>query len=146
MVAAARGVDAGRTTKFAPGNHSYILVESTFMKILIGAEDTDSGVISRPKRTSWLRQDHYAFDHLRVLDVVIMGNKRLWEAIQGKEEIYARGEFTDADNEALGDLECVVAQNELAHRPRRQPPPGRPGPCVRLCQARQLVCPAVLTG
>jgi ATPase subunit of ABC transporter with duplicated ATPase domains len=102
---------------FNPG-HKYGLTgpngcgKSTFMKILIGAEDTDRGGVSRPTRTSWLRQDHYAFDHMRVLDVAMMGNKRLWDAMQGKEEIYARGEFTDADNEALGDLECVVAEED----------------------------------
>jgi ATPase subunit of ABC transporter with duplicated ATPase domains len=84
--------------------------KSTFMKILIGVEDTDRGGVTRPKRTAWLRQDHYAFDAYRVLDVVIMGNARLWNAIQGKEEIYERAEFTDADNEMLGELECVVAE------------------------------------
>ena len=86
--------------------------KSTFMKILIGAEDTDKGNVSRPKRTSWLRQDHYVFDDHKVRDVVIMGNTRLWDAIQQKEEIYQRAEFTDADNEALGDLECVVAEED----------------------------------
>ncbi len=84
--------------------------KSTFMKILIGAEETDKGHVNRPRRTGWLRQDHYAFDDHRVIDTVIMGNARLWDAISKKEEIYARGEYTDADNEMLGDLECVVAE------------------------------------
>ena len=102
-------------TSFAPGL-KYGLTgpngsgKSTFMKILIGAEDTDKGNVTKPKRTAWLRQDHYAFDAFRVLDVVIMGNDRLWQAMEAKEEIYARAEFTDADNEALGELECVVAE------------------------------------
>ncbi len=84
--------------------------KSTFMKILIGAEDTDKGSVSKPKRTAWLRQDHYAFDAFRVLDVVIMGNKRLWDAMQAKEAIYARAEFTDEDNDQLGELEGIVAE------------------------------------
>jgi ATPase subunit of ABC transporter with duplicated ATPase domains len=84
--------------------------KSTFMKILMGVEDTDEGHINRPTRTAWLRQDHYAFDELRVLDVVIMGNDRLWKAMTGKEEIYERAEFTDADNDMLGELECIVAE------------------------------------
>jgi ATPase subunit of ABC transporter with duplicated ATPase domains len=102
---------------FNPG-HKYGLTgpngsgKSTFMKILIGAEDTDHGTISRPRRTGWLRQDHYAYDDNRVIDVVIMGNARLWDAMQKKEEIYERAEFTDADNEALGDLECIVAEED----------------------------------
>lgn len=100
---------------FAPG-HKYGLTgpngagKSTFMKILIGAEETDAGNVSKPKRTGWLRQDHFAFDNYRILDTVIMGNKRLWETMEKKEEIYARGEYTDEDNEALGELECVVAE------------------------------------
>ena len=84
--------------------------KSTFMKIVIGAEDTDKGNVSLPSRTAWLRQDHHHFDDNRVMDVVIMGNPRLWGAMEGKEEIYRRGEFTDADNDALGELECVVAE------------------------------------
>jgi len=83
--------------------------KSTFMKILIGAEETDHGTISLPSRTAWLRQDQYAFDDHRVLDVVIMGNPTLWDAMEKKEEIYMRGEYTDEDNDMLGELECVVA-------------------------------------
>ncbi|MCB9663189.1 MAG: ABC-F family ATP-binding cassette domain-containing protein [Alphaproteobacteria bacterium] len=84
--------------------------KTTFMKMLIGAEEPDGGGIQRPKRTAWLRQDHSAFDEHKALDTVIMGNARLAEAMRAKEEIYARGEFTDEDNEALGELECVVAE------------------------------------
>jgi ATPase subunit of ABC transporter with duplicated ATPase domains len=86
--------------------------KSTFMKILIGAEDTDRGVISRPERTAWLRQDHATFDAYRAIDAVIMGNKRLWDAIQEKERIYAKAEITDEDGERLGELECVVAEED----------------------------------
>ncbi len=112
---------AGRTLfeevniAFKPGNN-YGLTgpngagKSTLMRILIGLEDTDKGSISRPKRTGYLRQDQGTFDKHRVLDVVIMGNHRLWTAMAEKEEIYARGEYSDADNDRLGELECVVAE------------------------------------
>ncbi len=102
---------------FSPGNR-YGLTgpngcgKSTFMKILIGAEETDQGIVQLPQRVGWLRQDHTAFDDLRVIDVVIMGNKRLWQAMESKEEIYERAEFTDADNDMLGELECVVAEED----------------------------------
>ncbi len=102
---------------FKPG-HNYGLTgpngcgKSTLMKIMIGLEEADSGRVSKPKRVGYLRQDQGTFDHLRALDVVIMGNERLWGAIQAKEEIYARGEYTDADNDALGELECVVAEED----------------------------------
>ncbi len=107
----------GVEVAFKPG-HNYGLTgpngagKSTLMKILIGFEEPDSGTISRPKRTGYLHQDQGTFDDFRVLDVVIMGNKRLWDAMAAKEEIYARAEFTDADNEALGELECVVGEED----------------------------------
>jgi ATPase subunit of ABC transporter with duplicated ATPase domains len=102
---------------FKPG-HNYGLTgpngsgKTTLMRILIGLEEADTGRASRPKRTGYLRQDQGTFDAHRVIDVVIMGNPRLWDAIQAKEAIYARGEFSDADNEALGELECVVGEED----------------------------------
>lgn len=104
-------------TSFAPG-HRYGLTgpngagKSTFMKILIGDLETDSGSIRRPKRVGWLRQDHTVFDHMRVLDVVISGNKRLWDAMQEKDALLARAELSDDDGERLGELECVVAEED----------------------------------
>lgn len=103
---------------FSPGNR-YGLTgpngsgKSTFMKILIGAEETDHGTINRPKRTGWLRQDHTAFDEYTVMDTVIMGNKRLWEANQKKEAIYAKGDdITDEEGMLLGELECIVGEED----------------------------------
>ena len=76
--------------------------KSTFMKVLIGDIDPDSGTISRPKRVGVLRQDHGAYDDMRVLDVVISGNKRLWETMVEKERLLAKEDMTDADGERLG--------------------------------------------
>ena len=86
--------------------------KSTFMRILIGAEDADSGHVSRPKRTGWLRQDHDAFDNHKVIDVVIMGNGRLWEALSERDAIYAKEELTDDDGMRLGELEGVIAEED----------------------------------
>ncbi|MBT3220081.1 MAG: ABC-F family ATP-binding cassette domain-containing protein [Proteobacteria bacterium] len=86
--------------------------KSTLMRILIGEEEPDSGRSTRPRRTGWLRQDHNTFDGHKVLDVVLMGNKRLWKAMEDKEEIYIRGEFTDEDNDQLGEHECVIAEED----------------------------------
>jgi ATPase subunit of ABC transporter with duplicated ATPase domains len=102
---------------FAPG-HNYGLTgpngagKSTFMKLLIGAEDTDKGNISLPKRTAWLRQDHFAFDDHRVIDVVLMGNKRLWSALAERERLYAKADLTDDEGERLGELEGVVMEED----------------------------------
>jgi ATPase subunit of ABC transporter with duplicated ATPase domains len=86
--------------------------KSTFMKILNGDLDADSGRVLRPKRLGILRQDHTMFDHMRVVDVVIAGNARLWEAMQRKDVLLAQAELTDDDGMELGELECVVAEED----------------------------------
>lgn len=86
--------------------------KSTLMKILIGAEETDEGSVTIPERTGWLRQDHSVFDEVNVLEAVIMGNKRLWDARQEQELLYAKEDFNDDDGMRLGELEGVVAEED----------------------------------
>ena len=64
--------------------------KSTFMKILAGELEPDTGTVSRPKKTSVLKQDQFAYEDDRVLDVVILGNQGLWAALQEKEALLAQ--------------------------------------------------------
>jgi ATPase subunit of ABC transporter with duplicated ATPase domains len=59
--------------------------KSTFMKILTGELEPSKGDVTRPKKLGILRQDQFAFDEHRVIDTVIMGNSRLWKALQERE-------------------------------------------------------------
>ncbi|WP_225411363.1 ABC-F family ATP-binding cassette domain-containing protein [Stigmatella hybrida] len=86
--------------------------KSTFMKILAGDEEADMGTISRPKRLGILRQDHFRYDQDRVLDVVLMGNKPLWEAMQEKNTLLAKADITEEDGNRLGELEGVIAEED----------------------------------
>lgn len=81
--------------------------KSTFLKLLSKELDTTSGEIIIPKgeRISTLEQDHYKYDEYMVLDVVIMGNKKLYDIREEKNELYTHTEFTDADGIRLGELE-----------------------------------------
>ena len=105
------------TTSFEPGNR-YGLTgangagKSTFMKILSGQLDPDRGSVSRPPRSrlSVLHQDHYRYENDRILDVVIMGNARLWEAMAEKEQLLESGEMNDEVGMRLGELEGVIAE------------------------------------
>src|SRR5512139_3223171 len=56
--------------------------KSTFMKLLTGELDPQKGTVVRPKKLGVLRQDQFAFDAFRVIDTVIMGNQRLWTALE----------------------------------------------------------------
>src|SRR5688500_3338693 len=62
--------------------------KSTFMKLLTGELIPQQGTIVRPAKLGVLKQDQYAFDAYRVLDTVIMGNERLWSALQERDRLY----------------------------------------------------------
>src|SRR5467141_3296722 len=86
--------------------------KSTFMKLLTGELEPQKGTVVRPKKLGVLSQDQFAFDKHRVLDTVIMGNKRLWAAMEERDRIYAKPEMTDADGMKLGELEGVVGEED----------------------------------
>src|SRR5678815_3655626 len=86
--------------------------KSTFMKILAGELDPDTGTVSRPKKTSVLKQDQFAYEDVRVLDVVLQGNQTLWAVLQEKEGLLHKPELTDDDGHRLADLETVIAEED----------------------------------
>ena len=59
-----------------------------------------------------LKQDQFAFDKFRVIDTVIMGNHRLWSALEERDFLYAKAEMTDADGMRLGELEGIVGEED----------------------------------
>ncbi len=99
--------------KFTNGN-CYGLIgangsgKSTFLKILSGELETTTGevVISKNERLSILKQDHYQFDDKRVIDVVIMGNSKLYEIMEEKNKMYVQTEFSEEDGMKLANLEA----------------------------------------
>ena len=59
-----------------------------------------------------LKQDQFGFEKMIVLSVVLMGNQRLWAAMQEKEELLAKETLTDKQGELLGELEGVIAEED----------------------------------
>jgi ATPase subunit of ABC transporter with duplicated ATPase domains len=86
--------------------------KSTFMKILQGDLDPDTGTVSRPRKLGILRQNQFAYEQVRALDVVIMGNAPLWAAMHEKEKLLAHHEITDETGSRLGELEVVIAEED----------------------------------
>src|SRR6202140_3472286 len=82
--------------------------KSTFMKLLTGEIPPHRGAVARPARVGVLRQDQFAFDRFRAIDTVIMGNDRLWTALEEREHLYAKGDLTDQDGMRLGGVEGIV--------------------------------------
>jgi ATPase subunit of ABC transporter with duplicated ATPase domains len=86
--------------------------KSTFMKLLTGEQPPQRGTVVRPAKVGVLRQDQFAFDEFRVLDTVIMGNHKLWSALQERERLYEKSDLTDAEGMRLGELEGIVGDED----------------------------------
>jgi ATPase subunit of ABC transporter with duplicated ATPase domains len=105
------------STAFTPGRR-YGLTgpngagKSTFMKLLSGELEPQKGSVVRPRKVGVLSQDQFAFDAYSVVDTVIMGNKRLWTALQERDAIYAKHDMTDEDGMKLGELEGIVGEED----------------------------------
>ena len=105
------------STAFTPGKR-YALTgpngagKSTFMNLLTGAMEPQKGTVVRPKKIGVLSQDQFAFDQYRVIDTVIMGNQRLWAAMQERDALYEKPDLTDDDGMRLGELEGIVGEED----------------------------------
>jgi ATPase subunit of ABC transporter with duplicated ATPase domains len=86
--------------------------KSTFMKLLSGELDPQKGTVVRPRKVGVLSQDQFAFDAFTAIDTVIMGNKRLWAAMQERDAIYSKHDMTDEDGMKLGELEGIVGEED----------------------------------
>src|SRR5688572_19730769 len=86
--------------------------KSTFMKLLTGELIPQKGTVVRPAKLGVLRQDQFAFDRFRVIDTVVMGNARLWSALEEREFLYAKAEMTHDDGMRLGELEGIVGEED----------------------------------
>jgi ATPase subunit of ABC transporter with duplicated ATPase domains len=105
------------STAFTPGKR-YGLTgpngagKTTFMNLLSGELEPQKGSVVRPKKLSVLSQDQFAFDAYRVIDTVIMGNKRLWAAMEERNHIYEKPEMSNEDGMRLGELEGIVGEED----------------------------------
>ncbi len=105
------------SVKFGDGNR-YGLIgangcgKSTFMKILSGDLDPSAGNVSITpnERLGVLRQDQFAYESYRVLDVVMMGHSEMWAAMSERDAIYANLEASEDDYMHAAELEAVVGE------------------------------------
>ena len=103
--------------KFTEGNCYGIIGangagKSTFLKIISGEIDPTTGRvdISKGARMSVLKQNHYEYDNVTVLDTVIRGNTVLYEVMKAKDAIYAKEDFSEEDGIKAGELEGLFAE------------------------------------
>ncbi|HGL2855669.1 TPA: ABC-F family ATP-binding cassette domain-containing protein [Streptococcus pneumoniae] len=103
--------------KFTEGN-TYGLIgangagKSTFLKILAGDIEPTTGHISLgpDERLSVLRQNHFDYEDERAIDVVIMGNEKLYSIMKEKDAIYMKEDFSDENGVRAAELEGEFAE------------------------------------
>ncbi|QST01770.1 ATP-binding cassette domain-containing protein [Pontibacillus sp. ALD_SL1] len=103
--------------KFTAGN-CYGLIgangagKSTFLKILSGEIESQSGDVSLASnyRMAVLKQNHFEYEEYEVMQVVMMGYKRLYEVMQEKNEIYMKADFSEEDGMRAAELEGEFAE------------------------------------
>ena len=86
--------------------------KSTFLKVLSGELEHDSGTISisTGERMAVLKQDHFAYDKYSVKDTVMMGYPKLYEVGKARDEIYAKPDFTEEDGTKAAELEAEFGE------------------------------------
>jgi len=105
------------SVKFGEGNR-YGLIgangcgKSTFMKILGGDLEASAGsvAVDGSERVGKLRQDQFAYEDARVLDVVLMGHEEMWQAMSERDAIYADPDASEEDYMHAANLEARYAE------------------------------------
>lgn len=89
--------------------------KTTFLKILSGQDNEFEGEVSVEPglKVGVLGQNQFAFEDFSIADAVLYGNKRLYDAVKEKEELYATGDFEDdAVNNRLAELEVICVEED----------------------------------
>ena len=103
--------------KFTKGNCYGIIGangagKSTFLKVLSGEEEHDSGEISisQGERMAKLSQDHFAFDNYSVKETVLTGFPKLYNIGKEKDAIYEKPDFSEEDGIRASELEAEFGE------------------------------------
>ena len=86
--------------------------KSTFMKILGSDLEPSAGsvAVDASERVGKLRQDQFAYEDQRVLDVVLMGHEEMWQAMSERDAIYANPDASEEDYMHAANLEARYAE------------------------------------
>lgn len=86
--------------------------KSTFMKILSGDISPTRGRVEilPGNRMAVLKQNHFEFEEVQVLETVIMGHKKMYDIMKEKEAIYMNPDATEEDGLRAADLETEFGE------------------------------------
>lgn len=86
--------------------------KSTFLKLLSGELERDSGDISITpgERLAVLSQDHFKYDEYSVKETVKMGYPKLYQLEKDIDAIYAKEDFSDEDGMKAADMQAEYGE------------------------------------
>ena len=87
--------------------------KTTLLNILARDAHASDGSVSVPRRARLgvLRQDRFEYEHERIVDVALMGNEELWDAMAERDALLARsGDHFDAAR--FSELEEVLERHD----------------------------------
>ncbi len=86
--------------------------KSTFLKVLSGEQDFDSGQVSMTpgERMAKLSQDHFAYDSYSVMETVMMGYPKLYQLGKDKDAIYEKPDFSEEDGLKAAEMEAEFGE------------------------------------
>lgn len=81
--------------------------KSTFLKILAGMEQATAGNVSVDKgiRLGYLKQDHYEYENVTIMNTVLMGHSELWELHKERDRLYSLPEMSEEDGIKVSEIE-----------------------------------------
>ncbi len=84
--------------------------KSTFMRLLAGDDTPSLGeiIVAKQATLGFLKQDQFKYENNTVLEVVLQGKPKLWQALQEKEQILAAELLDDKAGLRLGELEDII--------------------------------------
>lgn len=105
------------SVKFSDGNR-YGLIgangagKSTFMKVIGGELEPTSGevILQKDLRLGKLRQDQFAYEQEKVMDVVLQGHQEMWQVMNERDAIYMDPQASEEDYMRAADLEVQFAE------------------------------------
>ena len=88
--------------------------KSTLLRLISGDEKPVSGTISVPAKINIgvLSQNHFQFENISVIEVVLLGKPKLCDAIREKDNILQSGKFEGETGIRLGQLEEIIAEED----------------------------------
>ncbi len=89
--------------------------KTTFLNILSGVDEASGGEIKKnPNITiGSLGQNQFAFEEYTIFDAVLYGNKKLYEAMKEKADLYTNGDMdSEKVQNRLSDLEMICVEED----------------------------------